>query len=266
MPAVKSFAVLDAVYKATLKIGREAPTTPFMHMTPVFRSFPQGHFVVDTHRHVFRRDHADRALVIPRKSSDDNRWTGNAQPSVPAGRGGLYCSVQGQATINEAAYYFQRQRHTRAVAAGNPTPAPVARTAVLTGKCVVRIRLLGHWLAADLSPRHNPGAIGFLGRIEKDPNVKAAFRSAGYASRTVVDLINDSDDCSVARGIGLALDETGHQALMVETARQSERSPIERGDNLIFFGALEEKIRNLSIDEAYIFPVVGEPERYPVSF
>lgn len=70
----------------------------------------------------------------------------------------------------------------------------------------------------------------------------------------------------VARGIGLALDETGYEALMVETARESERSPLERGDNVILFGPVGEKIRNLSIDEAYIFPVVGEPERYPVEF
>lgn len=266
MPAVKSFAVLDAVYKATLKIGREAPTTPFEHMSTVFRAFPQSHFVVDTYRHVFRRDHADGALLIWPNSSDGNRWTGNAAPSVPAKRGGLYCSVQGQATVNEAAYYFQRQREARAAAAAQPAPAPVARTAVLTGKCVVRIRLLGRWLAADLSPRHNPGASGFIARIEKDPDVKNALRSAGYMTARIADLINHPEDCSVARGIGLALDKTGYEALIVETARESERSPLERGDNVIFFGAVGEKIRNLSIDEAYIFPFVGQPERYPVEF
>src|SRR5262245_2754878 len=107
MPAVKSCAVLDAVYKAVLKIGREAPTMLFVPPIPAFRSFPQAPFVVDMRRHVFRRPHADGALRIQRSSRDENRWTGKATPSAPAKRGGLYCSVQGQATVNEAAHYFQ---------------------------------------------------------------------------------------------------------------------------------------------------------------
>ncbi|HEX4604295.1 MAG TPA: hypothetical protein VH724_09895, partial [Candidatus Angelobacter sp.] len=37
-------------------------------------------FVVDMHRHVFRRDHANGALLIWPSSRDENRWTGNASP------------------------------------------------------------------------------------------------------------------------------------------------------------------------------------------
>ena len=78
--------------------------------------------------------------------------------------------------------------------------------------------------------------------------------------------MNDGDDCSVARGIGLALAQHGFQALCAQTVRASQRSPLERGDNIIFFGRVGSMIPNLSVEEAYLFPLVGRPELYPVTF
>jgi hypothetical protein len=137
---------------------------------------------------------------------------------------------------------------------------------VLAGQYVIKIRLLGRWVAADLSPRHNPGASAFLNRIGADRDVQAAIRAAGYGTTRIEELIFHPVDCSVARGIGLAMDQTGWEALIVETARQSERSVLERGDNIIFFGNLGSVVRNLSPQEAWAFPPGGSPIRYVIQF
>jgi hypothetical protein len=267
MPMIKSPTLLKAAYDATMKIAREAPTTLLEPFSTVFRAFSSDYFVVDTHRHILRRDHAEGALRIPPYGQDQNRWTGTSghAAGVPA-KGGLYCSVQQQATVNEAAHYFQAGREASAAARGVPAPNPLPRTAVLHSKCVVKIRLLGRWLVADLSLRHNPAALSFLDRIGADLAVRAAMQAIAGRSVRVSEQINDPNDCSLARGIGLALAQAGYQGLQVETARMSERSVFERGDNLIFFGAVGQRIPNLSVEEAYLFPLGGSLVRYPVEF
>jgi hypothetical protein len=91
----------------------------------------------------------------------------------------------------------------------------------LTGKCVLKMRLMGPILVADLSP-HNPRARRFLREL-----------GAGTWDQMI-----DPKDCSVARGIGLAIAESGTlRGLSVQTVRESERSPEERDDNLVLFTA-----------------------------
>jgi hypothetical protein len=265
MPTVKSPALLAAVYNATLRQAGNAPTTLMPADSTFFRAFDQTHFTVDTQRRMLRRDQAMNALVIRDQHSDQNRFTGlSHDPRVPS-CGGLYCALQQQALVNEVAHYVEAARTQSAANRGAAAPKPVPRTAVFNTKAAVKIRALGPVLAVDLSP-HNPFAMSFVNSVGGDGSVQSAMKAAGKGSSPFWDTMNDGVDCSVARGLGLALAKHGYEALCVQTVRTSERSLLERGDNLIFFGYQGQVVRNLSIVEAYLFPVVGSLEVYPVEF
>jgi hypothetical protein len=81
------------------------------------------------------------------------------------------------------------------------------------------------------------------------------------------DEMTDPDDCSVARGIGLAVAHSGYlSGMSVETVRDSARSADERGDNLVFYAASGQAVPNLYIDQAWYFGKTSKPEVYPVAF
>jgi hypothetical protein len=117
------------------------------------------------------------------------------------------------------------------------------------GKCVIRMRLMGPILVGDLSP-HNPRARQFL---------------CDLGTETWDQMVN-SEDCSVARGIGLAIAQSTLRGLSVQTVRESERSPGERGDNLVLFTAPGGAISGVYIDEAYYFTSSGSREVFQVAF
>ena len=95
-------------------------------------------------------------------------------------------------------------------------------------------------MVADLSP-HNPGSRRFLDSI----------------GPKAWDEMNNPDDCSVARGIGLAIADSGFlHGLSVQTVRTSERSAGERGDNLVLFSAAG-TVPQIFIDEAYYYAGSG---------
>ena len=98
--------------------------------------------------------------------------------------------------------------------------------------------------------------------------MKHEVACSGPGWRNLREAINDPNDCSVARGIGIAVGHFGYEALLVQTARTSERSPLEMGDNLIFFGKQGECIRNLSVEEVPvpILPAGQPPDVYSVRF
>jgi hypothetical protein len=265
MPLALFPKLLMAVYRETLLAAQGAPSTILGPDTTVFRAFDQGYFTVDTYRHILRRDQADNALVVRDANADQNRWTGRSGDPTIRSWGGVYCSLQQQALVNEVAHYVQSARATTASASGAPVPAPLPRPATLNQKCVIKIRLLGSFLAADLSP-HNPGFLSFIDGIGRMPSVRRELAATNRPWLNMQDAINDTTDCSAARGIGLALASHGFRALVVQTARTSERSLQERGDNLILFGVQGERIANLSVEEAYLFPLVGKPVIYPVEY
>lgn len=264
MALVRYPALLSAVFNVALRRADQAPTTLLQADTTMYRSFDQKYFTVDTYRHILRRDQAMNALRIP-KDTDENRFTGSSHNSLIPLSGGLYCSLQSQAIVNENAYYVEEKRKKQAVAAGNAAPNPLPRSVVLNSKAVIRIRTLGPFLAADVSP-HNPSGMHFVNSLRADPAVQSAMKSAGIPSKPLWDAMNDGIDCSVARGIGLAFAQHGYEALCAQTVRTSERSALELGDNLIFFGPENKVVQNLSAVEAYLFPPVGPPEVYPVEF
>jgi hypothetical protein len=193
---------------------------------------------------------------------DDHRFSGlSFTPAIPSA-GGLYCSLQAQAIVNEISHYARlNPRIPRNGQTGFPNV-----DAALRGKCIVRIRLMSSVLAADISA-HNPGTPAFVDALGRSVGVQTALRAAGRAGQSLASALNESEDCSAARGIGLAVANTSWMnALKATTVRQSDRSPGEMGDNLVFFGRDGTQVAGLWIDEAYLFPLRGDPITCPVEF
>lgn len=269
--ALASFPkLLTAVYSETLSLAWNAPTTLLGPDTTLVRAFEPDPVWIrfDHSRHILRRDQADNALKVQDENYPKNRWTGVSSAPGIKNQGGLYCALQQQAIVNEVAHYVQEDRLKAAAAAGRAAPKPLPRPATLNQKCVIKIRVLGVYTAADLSP-HNPGSDAFLDSLGQASAVKHELAASGRGWRNLREAINDSNDCSVARGIGIAMGHFGYEALLVQTTRTSERSPFELGDNVIFFGKQGERIPNLSVEEAYLFPLFpldSKPEVYAVEY
>lgn len=238
MPKVLRPAALATAYAKTKKKMDDMPTLLLQSGQTLFRSFnpnsphtllpkpaPGGHA---------SKTQANK-LLFPGDGRRDlnNRFSGPSyDPTIPAA-GGLYCVQQQQALVAESTHYS----HKVAVWA-------------LSGRCVLKIRLMASILVADLSP-HNPRGRRFLREI---------------GSQTW-DEMTDPKDCSVARGIALAVAETGiFRGLSVETVRESDRSAEERGDNLVFFTVPGQAVQGVYIEEAYYYGKRYDPEIFPVEF
>jgi len=137
---------------------------------------------------------------------------------------------------------------------------------VLNRKFIVKIRLMGSLLVADLSP-HNPGSRQFITDLERSADVHAALQLSRSLSNSLWDQLFDSEDCSVARGIGLAVaSSTTLRGLQALTVRPSNRSVDETGDNVVLFGHNDQQVPGLWVEEAYVFPISGRMQVYPVQF
>lgn len=240
MPTVNTPAALAKIYeKTTEKIRqREIPTTFIDQGQVLYRSInPQSPYThlpkPATGGHVSKA--LANKLLIPGDGALDlkNRFSGpSLNPAIPPASG-LYCVLQQQALVNESAHYSGK--------------APVW---ALSGRCVLRIRVMGRLLAADLSP-HNPRAMRFFRELGSD----------------TWDRVNDPRDCSVARGIGLAVAHSGFLVGMsVQTVRESDRSDEERGDNLVLFAPPGRPVAGLYIEGAYYYGKTSDPEVFPVDF
>jgi len=109
---------------------------------------------------------------------------------------------------------------------------------------------MGTALVAELSPL-NPRAMRFLREL---------------GPKTWEEM-TDPGDCSVARGIGLAITHSSYlHGLSVETVREPERSADERGDNLVLYARQGQAVPNLYIDQTWYFGKTSQPEKYPVNF
>jgi hypothetical protein len=261
MPRLYFPELLRAVYHEASRLieQRQIPTEMIPASATLFRSFDRHHASINS-QGVFPRQSANAALLVRDQFVDQNRYSGKSMASDIPAWGGLYCSLQGQAIVNETMHYA---RAHQAVPRHSQTGFPDAGAA-LQNKCIVRIRLMGPALAADISV-HNPGTGLFLDALDRSPAVQGALRAAGRQS--VAQQIFDSEDCSAARGIGLAVANTSWlTALKATTVRPSDRAPEEMGDNIVFFGRDGQQVPNLWIDEAYLFPAQGAPVICPVEF
>jgi hypothetical protein len=235
VPTVKNPAALKQAFDAAsaLIARREIPTLLILGGQALFRSVPAGLLPQPpAGGHVSKL--AANPLLIPYDlgAERSNRFSGPSYNPRVSSTGGLYCVLQQQALINEAMHYSGRPRDLS-----------------LDGKCVLRMRVMGVLMVAELSP-HNPGSRRFLDRIGP-----SAWKQ-----------MNDPDDCSVARGIGLAVAASGFlNGLAVQTVRMSERAPDERGDNLVLFSAAG-PVQQLYFDKAYYYAGPGPALPFPVDF
>lgn len=237
MPTVKHPAALFAAYSAVKKKIDSMPTLLLQPGQTVFRSFNPNspHSLLPKPQpgtHVSKLQTAK--LLVPGDGTQElnNRFSGlSYNPTIPPAAG-LYCVLQQQALVNEATHYSGK-----------------AAVWALSGRCVLKMRLMGSILVADLSP-HNPRARRFLREL-----------GAG----TWDDMV-DSEDCSMARGIGLAIAQTGVlRGLSAQTVRESERSHEERGDNLVLFALPGREVSGIYIEEAYYYGKRYEPEIFSVA-
>ena len=239
MPSVLSKDLLAKAYQAARKKieKNQIPTQLLQSGWSIYRSLnptsPYTYLPKPPVGQNVRKQDANRLLIPPDGVRDlNNRFSGPSYHPVIPGAAGFYSVLQQQALVNENMHYSAK-------------PGDQA----LTGKCVIRLRLMGAMLVADLSP-HNAGARKFLQDL-----------AVGTWDR-----MSDKDDCSVARGIGLAVAHSGNLAgLIAQTVRESERSALERGDNLILFATPGNAIANVYIDEAYYF-TSSAVEVFPVEF
>lgn len=272
MPIVRRPPVLQSVYRVTLDMIRrwEMPTELIEANRCVFRAKDKKDlrfFVSGNTRTVNRATANESALVVRDQNLDQARFTGQSLSRVPS-IGGLYCSLQPPALVNEVLHYARDSRTPRSEVTGFPELSETMQT-----KYVAKISLMSPVLAADLSP-HNPSARRFVEAIGDSGEFQSALRSpvareSALSEKPIWDQLTDSMDCSVARGIGLAVAHSGFLgALIVRSVRPSPGLPTlegETGDNLIFLRN-NGPVAGLSIEEVYTFPPGGRMEIFPVEF
>lgn len=266
MPTIQRPDVLAAIYDATrLLIDKRAvPTTVVQAGHTIFRSVPVKYLPKPAPGGHASKSKANDALM-PRDNGADgaNRFSGPSGSPIIPGASGLYCVLQSQALVNEVMHYSRQAGVHKTMPSGTRFV-----DAALGDKVVIRIRLMSSILSVDLSP-HNPGHVEFLNKLLNSPGVQQKLASTQYASRVSLwNRIVDSDDCSVSRGIGLAVAASGvYTGLVAQTVRKSGRSIEERGDNLILYGQHMRPIPNLYVEEAYYFdPMTQTTESFPVLF
>jgi hypothetical protein len=278
MPSVSNKQVLKATYDAVVPLIRtnQIPTTLLYAEQTVFRSCWVGHLPKPAKgQHMSK--HTATVVIRPNDGATkekENRFSGpsydKSEHNPVRGSGGLYCVLQQQALVNENIFYWKK----RSLESGKPGPGRLLLAAkkglaeaALADRCVAKIALMSQLVVADLSP-HNPGTTNFLKLVEETPGYLDLLRNTQYSS--LVSLwhrITDGDDCSVARGIGLAIANSHRlKGLVIQTVRKSGRSPDELGDNLVLFGREEQEIPNLYVDEVFYFDDAGGIEIFPAQF
>jgi hypothetical protein len=251
--------VLKAVYERASELIRlpdqTVPTELIASQRTIFRAVKKEH--VQNAKGDFDPKCASESLLFRNEVQEENRFSGPSFNSTIPAFGALYFSTQQQAQVSEIVHYARYEPVPRNPATGYPIVSEA-----LSHKCILRVRISAPILTADIS-LHNVGTRKFFDEIAKSPDVKYALRLAKQLDRPFLDHVVNSTDCSVARGIGLAVANSGYlKALQATTARTSERSPDELGDNIIFFGHNGEMAQGLRVEEAYFFPIRGEPIVY----
>jgi hypothetical protein len=252
MAIIKSDELLAKTYKAVWDNLNTLPTQPLLAGQTMYRAIsPSSRYTLleKPSKGVHLSKGALDKLITPPPPIELNaRYsgssTGASNPSSSAnataisGAGGIYFALQTQALINEMRHYRKR-------------PADK----VFNGRAVLKVVLMGPILVADLSP-HTSGASTFLAKIGKLIGVDVEKK------------IMDPIDCSVARGIGLAVANSGKYAgLLTRTARESERSKDERGDNVVLYGSRKRPVWELRVESVEFYDQYSkEVELVPVDW
>jgi hypothetical protein len=270
MPTVARKDIVAAVYNAVLTAANngELPTTLLAAGQTLFRSVATEHLPKPPAGGSVSKRKA-QSVLEPRdgaagsEKKDKNRFTGLSHNPNIRSIGGLYCVTQQQALVNEAMHYARMEANVRK----ELLTGAALRDAALANRCVAKLVLMDRFLVADLSP-HNPGSKRFLKCVEDQPGMKQLLANTQYSTNVSLwDRMVDSEDCSVARGFGLALANLGYlSGLLAQTVRRSGRSAEERGDNIILFGGCGVPVPGIYIDQVFYFDACGALERFPLTF
>jgi hypothetical protein len=244
MPSVQNPATFAAAFQAmrSLLDARQVPTRQVYGNQYVYRSVMAQYLPRPAAGGFPNQSQQNAALSPFDEGADRNRWSGASPVGGIAGSGGLYCVLQQQALVNEMMHYHRGQK-------GPLTPFDPA---ALANKAIVKIRINRARLCVDLSPS-NPAAKDFLA-VLLDMIARGATKpTRGPFPQTnalKIQLALSGEDCSIPRGIGLAVAQSGFaQGLIVPTMRFSERSIYERGDNIVFFGPNGMPSPGLTVEE-----------------
>jgi hypothetical protein len=251
MATVMRPAVLAAVYEETLRNISSIPTMLIAAERTIYRSVPSQYLPQPPPGGHVSKAAAGQALR-PRDgvTESNNRFSGPSYSAAIRAAGAIYCVLQQQALVNEVMHYGRL--------AGVPGPA------ALVDRCVIQIVLMRQLLVADLSP-HNAAVHDFIDRLQAAAALMGVLAHEYSWGGGLWQRLEDSDDCSVARGIALAVARSGFPGLSVQTVRKSERSAAERGDNLVLFGTQGQEVQGVYVDQALYFTAAGI-ERFPVQF
>ncbi len=265
MPTVSRPDVVKATYDAVSALiqRREIPTEILHAGHAIYRAVPARYLPKPA-----AGGHVSKALAAKTMEPFDgpvernNRFSGPSYNPSIAQAGGLYCVLQQQALVNEVIYYARRAGVHHAIPAGGTLAG-----AALSDKAIVKIVLMSQMMVADLSP-HNPGTVAFIHKVEQTPGYLDLLARTQYASKVSFwSRMVDSDDCSVARGVGLAVAAATHlRGMSVQTVRKSGRSPEENGDNLILFGSAGSAVPGLYVDRVSYLDSAAGLENFPVQF
>lgn len=249
--------LFNAVYRATEKVRRYAPTTDLGSGIPLRRTVGIGRFFQVTT--INGKNAVDPASVRNMISVVDlgtnphahNRWTGTAVPAPPGvpsvptpTRGGLYTSLDYSAVLAENFHYQHASLAT--TKAQDRVASTFAPKMLVTARTERELSLVNLDYFAEETR-------AFIAEIGGDPKVEAALRAMGPAylgpngrPSLLEALFNNqgaigSQEYSTSRAIGLAIEaEPEFDGLIVTSAQsyQPEGGGLHGGEgNVVLFGA-----------------------------
>jgi len=266
MATARRPAVLKAVYHETLRAIRayQIPTQLIVRRTSMYRALDASLFTASL-QGIFPRQQANLCLAPADQHQDRNRFSGLSLNGGILSWGGLYGSTQNQ-TVSDGALHPPNFENCGNTATELPAPAQNAQHPAigflrsdlpLKPKLIVKIGVTGAMSVADLA-FDNAGTRQFIGQLECADSVQAALRFSLSPSVPLWDQLLDAHDCSVARGIGLAVANSGSlRGLILPRSLPSALAVEETGDNIVWYGHDGRPVSGLRVEEAYVFPVQG---------
>ncbi len=235
MGKINNLSLYQQVYDAALKKAQrgEIPTRLLLQNEILYRGVPRERLhLVDG---LVTSASAQEQIWVRDQRQDWNRFTGTSpDPKVEVLRGGCYFFQQEAAGIAEMRHYALQSPPGQLEFDLGKVPESIPH--LLASKCILKVSLTAPKLLADLS------------LFSSQWDVSAVLRSLGLPPQSV-----SSDDYSVARALGHALQAVPYlHGLIAQTARETERGG-ESGDNICLFGADQAPVAGLRIESAYFF-------------
>lgn len=249
MPYVTQPLMLEAVFSAvTERIKNGLMPTYLLHpRTPLFRSVPEKYAALNGES-LLELSSAQENLRIRNATDFGNRFSGSSYSTKIASRGALYFSESEASLVNEHFWYARDKRAYRDELTGYPVLHPS-----LVEKRILKASISAPMLVADLDV-HAGHDVGFLNELQQSAEIQSVMKLTRYPYQSLLEAMKSSTDCSVARGIGLAVATSRELfGLRVGTIRESDRSSDETGNNLVLYGMQDKFLTGLKIESVFCF-------------